>query len=102
MTVNPLRPEDSEGAKRLVSGSPIDHFVQACLDEAHAKGIDPSELDFAGPAVHELSAAERIAEHTGHREWLLVDEINEFLTERGKPLTSGEQAYIAAIVQRRS
>lgn len=78
----------------------IDALVAACFAEADAKGIDPSELSFVSPyPVHEPSAAERIAEHTGHNEWVKVERFVTYLANTsGTRLTSGEQAYLAAII----
>jgi hypothetical protein len=48
--------------------------------------------------IHEPSAAERIAEHTGHDEYLLADAIADRLLELGVRLTSGERVAIAGVL----
>lgn len=66
---------NSDWARTNLPGTPGAHFVDAVLAEAEARGLDTSELDFGvspWPIV-ELTAAERIAEHTGNTEYLFAD-----------------------------
>jgi hypothetical protein len=62
---------------------------------------DPIATVSTFPAPVELSAAERIAEHTGLAGWVKTERIAAFMAERGKPLTSGEQALIASVIDGR-
>lgn len=104
--INPLRPEDSQGFDwdRSKNTPQINSFIDAVIAEAQGRGVDEEAIldqiysDLA--VVHEPTAAERIAEHTGHPEYLIADRIADFLTSRGHKLTSGDRIGIAAEVAR--
>jgi hypothetical protein len=100
--INPLRPEDSQGFDwdRSKNTPQINAFIDAVIDEAQGRGLDEATVfeQLTAP-VHEPSAAERIAEHTGRNEWAKLDAIATFLKERGKPLTTAEQAFIVTLLK---
>lgn len=86
----------------------IEALIAACLAEADRLGIDPSDLPFAPPApvdivdrVPTASAAQLIAEHTGHDEYILADAIVDHLGEAaGVRFTSGDRLAVVAIINR--
>lgn len=51
--------------------------------------------------VHEPSAAERVAEHTGHDEYWLADQVADALAASGRAiqLTSGERLLVAQVLR---